>query len=59
MSSPLDLALMQLEANIIPSFGFPIPIYFRYVDDILRGVSTEKFNHTLQISNSYHNRSLL
>lgn len=58
MSSPLslktaDLALRLLEADMMPSLGFSISIYFRYVDDILLGVTTENINHNLQMFNSY------
>lgn len=52
----VDLASMQLDTDIIPSLGFSIPIYYRYVDDILLSLPPDKINDTLQKFNSYHKR---
>lgn len=52
MVSPLspkitDLALTQLENDLIPSLDYVILIYCRYVDGILLGISTYKVEYTL------------
>lgn len=51
-----DQALMQLETDTILLLCFSVPIYFRYVYDILLGLPIDKVSYTLQRFNTYHNR---
>lgn len=58
MESPLspiiaDLVLQDLEEKVLNSIGLNLPMYYRYVDDI---VLTTSKNQILNIFNSFHNR---
>jgi len=49
MGSPLspviaDIVMQELENTVLRSINFPIPIYYKYVDDIYNG-RTNRHNH--------------
>jgi len=61
MGSPLspiiaDIVMQDLENNVLNSVDFPIPIFYRYVDDILLAVPVEKIDFILNKFNSFHPR---
>lgn len=61
MGSPLspviaDLILCDLEERALEQIPFPIPIYYRYVDDILIAAPRDSFNEILSTFNSFHER---
>lgn len=61
MGSPLspiiaDLVLQDLEINGINKLPFNVPIYFRYVDDILLAIPENEIHTTVNVFNSLHNR---
>jgi len=61
MGSPLspiiaDLVLQDLETKAIEILPFELPLYFRYVDDILLAAPFDHLNKILEIFNSFHNR---
>jgi len=60
MGSPLspisDLVLQDLETQALKLLQFKIPIYYKYVDDILLAAHHSQFNDILKIFNSFHNR---
>ncbi len=61
MGSPLapicaDLVMALLEENCLEKLDFPVPCYFRYVDDIFTCLPRDRIDETLRIFNSYHSR---
>lgn len=61
MGSPLspiiaDLVSSDLEKRALSLIQMTIPIYFRFVDDILIAAPLDKFDDILNIFNSIHNR---
>jgi len=61
MGSPIspiiaDIVMQDLEKTVLGQICFPIPIYFRYVDDILLAVPINKTEFILQAFNQYHPR---
>jgi len=61
MGSPLspviaDLVLLDLEIVALERFGFEVPFYFRYVDDIATAVHRTQIDRLLNIFNSFHPR---
>lgn len=51
-----DLALLQLEIDVIPNFDFTIPLYIRFDDYVLLGIPWHKIKSTFKKFNSNHNR---
>jgi len=61
MGSPLspivsDIVLQDLETLALQRLQFQIPIYYRYVDDILLAAHCSQFNDILDTFNSFHPR---
>jgi len=61
MGSPLspiiaDLVMEDLEAKALNSISFQLPLYYRYVDDIMLAVPRNKSKEVLDIFNSFHPR---
>jgi len=61
MGSPLspivaDLVLRDLETSAIKKLPFVLPLYRRYVDDILLTASFDQLNTILDTFNSFHDR---
>jgi len=61
MGSPLspiiaDIVMQDLENSVLNTVKFPIPIFYRYVDDILLAVPEEKIDLILNKFNSFHPR---
>jgi len=61
MGSPLspiiaDLVLQDLETKAIDRLPFELPLYYRYVDDILLAAPFDHLNEILETFNSFHNR---
>jgi len=61
MGSPLspiiaDLVLQDLEQSALIQLPIRLPIYFRYVDDILLAAPNDCFDTILEIFNSFHER---
>jgi len=61
MGSPLspiiaDLVIQDLEKEAISRLPFNLPIYFRYVDDILIAAPIDKIEFILNVFNSLHER---
>lgn len=56
LSSPIaNLVMEYVEENILATIPFHIPIYKRYVDDVLMSVPCDQLDYILQIFNGYHN----
>ena len=51
-----DIVMVDLETEILPSFDFMIPWYFRYVDDTILRVPLDKVDTVLRKFNSYNPR---
>ena len=51
-----DIVMVNLETEILPSFGFVIPWYFRYVDDTILCEPLDKVDTVLCKFNSYNPR---
>ena len=51
-----DIVMVDLETEILPSFDFLIPWYFRYVDDTILCVPLDKVDTVLCKFNSYNPR---
>jgi len=61
MGSPLspiiaDLVLRDIESRAINILNIPLPIYFRYVDDILLAAPSDSVNDIVNTFNSFHPR---
>jgi len=61
MGSPLspviaDIVMQNLENSVLRTADFHIPIYHRYVDDILMAVPKNKINWVLEAFNSFNSR---
>jgi len=61
MGSPLspiitDLVLLDLETRALKRFGFEVPFYIKYVDDIATAVHRTQLDKLLNIFNSFHPR---
>jgi len=61
MGSPLspviaDLVLQGLEIVAINNLPFPLPFYYRYVDDIILAAPSNSLDTLLRIFNSQHSR---
>jgi len=59
MDSPLspiiaDLVSRELEIKIIERLPFELPLYYRYVDDILLAAPFDQLNEILETFNSFH-----
>ncbi|KYN12186.1 hypothetical protein ALC57_15637, partial [Trachymyrmex cornetzi] len=50
------LNLFDLENGVISKLKFDIPLYYRYVDDIILAIPKNQINETLDTFNSYHDR---
>jgi len=51
-----DIVLQDLKTLALKRFRFQIPIYYRYIDDILLAAHRSNFNDLLQTFNSFHPR---
>jgi len=51
-----DLVLIDLETRALERFGFDVPFYVRYVDDIATAVHYTQIDRLLNIFNSFHPR---
>jgi len=51
-----DLVLQDLETQALKLLWFNIPIYYRYVDDMLLAARRTQFNGILKTFNSFHSR---
>src|SRR5436190_20775540 len=61
MGSPLspiiaDVVMQDLEVTILNSLDISVPLYFRYVDDILMCIPEEYVTIITEKFNDYHNR---
>jgi len=61
MGSPLspiiaDLVLRDIESRAINVLNVPLPIYFRFVDDILLAAPSDSVNDIVNTFNSFHPR---
>jgi len=61
MGSPLspiiaDIVMRDLEESILNRFESIIPLYYRYVDDIIMAAPIDKISLILDIFNNYHDR---
>jgi len=61
MGSPLspiisDPVLQDLETQALKNLDFQIPVYYRYVYDILFAAHSTQFNHILKTFNFIHSR---
>jgi len=61
MGSPLspivaDLVLQDLEINAMKKLPSHLPLYYRYVDDILLAAPVEQLDTILEVFNSFHER---
>jgi len=61
MGSPLspiiaDLVLRDIETKAIKKLPFQLPLYRRYVDDILLAAQVDQFNIIIETFNSFHKR---
>lgn len=61
MGSPLspvlaDLVLQDIENKALYRIGFKLPLFFRYVDDIILAVPNDHVNKITEIFNSFHER---
>jgi len=61
MGSPLspiiaDLVLRDIETKAIEKLPFQLPLYRRYVDDILLAASVDQFDVIVETFNSFHKR---
>jgi len=61
MGSPLspiiaDLVMQDLEVHILNSLNYSLPIYYRYVDDILLAAQENDIQHIFNKFNNYHDR---
>jgi len=61
MGSPLspiiaDLVLQDLETKAIERLPLELPLYYRYVDDVLLAAPVDKLEEIVEIFNSFHNR---
>jgi len=61
MGSPLspiiaDIVMQDLEREVLETFEFEIPFYYRYVDDIVLAVPTSKIDLVFNKFNSIHER---
>ena len=61
MGSPLspiiaDIVMQELESRAIEEIPYNIPIYYRYVDDIILAAPTNSFDEILAKFNSKHDR---
>jgi len=61
MDSPLlpiitDLIMQDFEEIAFNRLSFKIPIYYRYVDDILIAAPEDNIKYILEVFNSLHNR---
>lgn len=61
MGSPLspiiaDLVMQDLENKALYKIGFKLPLYYRYVDDILLVTKSDKIDHIVNTFNSFHDR---
>jgi len=52
----VDLVLQDLEKKALNSIGLQLPIYYRYVDDIILAAPENKAPHILDTFNSFHDR---
>lgn len=51
-----DLTMQNIEIKALDRIKYSIPIYFRYVDDILLAVPNDKINETVSIINSFQQK---
>jgi len=61
MGSPLspiiaEIVMRDLEETVLTGLSYEIPIYYRYVDDIIIMTPSNKLEETLEKFNSQHNR---
>lgn len=61
MGAPLscvlaDLIMEMLEEKQLPKLGFPVPFFFRYVDDIITCLPANRINETMSVFNKFHPR---
>jgi len=61
MGSPLspiiaEIVMRDLEKKALANLSFEIPIYFRYVDDIIIATPSDKLEEALEMFNSQYNR---
>jgi len=61
MGSPLspivaEIVLRDLEEHALNKLSFHIPLYYRYVDDILIAIPYDRIDETLRVFNSLHER---
>jgi len=51
-----DLVMQDLEVHVLNSLNSSLPIYYRYVDDILLADHENDINYIFNKFNNYHNR---
>jgi len=51
-----DLVLWELETKAIERLPFELPLYCRYVDDVLLAAPFDQLNKILETFNSFHKR---
>jgi len=61
MGSPLspiiaDIVMQDLERKALDSINLKLPLYYRYVDDIILAAPSNKITDILNTFNSFHNR---
>jgi len=59
MGSPLspviaDIVMQDLENEVLGTFNFDVPFYYRYVDDLVMAVPTSKIKIVIETFNSIH-----
>ena len=52
----LEITLQDIEIDAIKILPFNVPLYFRYVDDIILAVPVDSYDTVLNIFNSFHKR---
>lgn len=51
-----NLVMQNLEEKVLNSIGSSLPLYYRYVDDIILAAPKNQANNILNISNSFHSK---
>jgi len=51
-----DIAMQDLENNVLNSINVQLPFYYRYVDDIVFAIQDTNVSYILEAFNNYHQR---
>jgi len=51
-----DLVMQDLKENILNSLNIRLPMYYRYMDDIILSAPEDEIHNILEKFNSYHHR---